>query len=298
MTGTMDGEGVLWMPFTCSAQDGLALFARDYGPHLSSGIPLVCLPGLTRNSADFHEMAVHFSRDVKPARRVLALDYRGRGRSGYDTDWQKYDVRVEAGDVLAVLTAAGIEQAIFVGTSRGGIIAMVLGVMRPGAIKGVVLNDIGPVINGQGLARIRQYVGKLPQPTDYAQAVDILKQYSSERFPAFSLQDWERMARRTWKQTAAGLMPDYDLLLMKGLAALDLEQPLPDFWAPFTGLAPFPMLSIRGANSDLFSAETQAEMSRRHPDCTVLVVEGQGHAPSLSDIPSLAAITRFVEKIV
>jgi pimeloyl-ACP methyl ester carboxylesterase len=298
MTGTIDGEGVLWAPFTCSAQDGLSLFARDYGPRVSSATPLVCLPGLTRNSADFHEMAVHFSRATKPARRVLALDYRGRGRSGYDTDWQKYDVRVEAGDVLAVLTAAGIEQAIFVGTSRGGVIAMVLGVMRPGAIKGVVLNDIGPVIDGQGLARIRQYVGKLPKPRDYEQAVDILKQYSSERFPAFSTQDWERMARRTWKQTAAGLVPDYDLQLMKGLAALDLEQPLPDFWAPFTGLTPFPMLSIRGANSDLFSADTQAEMKRRHPDCTVFVVDGQGHAPSLSDIPSLAAITRFVEKIV
>ena len=147
-----------------SAADGLRLFARDYGPRTGTALAVVCLPGLARTCADFHELALSLSQDGKPSRRVLALDYRGRGRSEYDRDWRNYDLKVELADVLAVLTAASIEEAMFVGTSRGGLLTMALSAARPALLRGAVLNDIGPVIEGRGLARIRGYVGKLPAP--------------------------------------------------------------------------------------------------------------------------------------
>jgi pimeloyl-ACP methyl ester carboxylesterase len=130
----------------------------------------VCLPGLARNSADFHDVALALSRDERRPRRVLSLDYRGRGRSEYDRNWRNYDLKVELDDVLQVLTAAGIHEAAVIGASRGGLIAMALAAARPTLLRGVVLNDIGPVIEGKGLARIRAYVGKLPSPRDYGEA--------------------------------------------------------------------------------------------------------------------------------
>src|SRR3954452_19222179 len=165
--------------FFISSSDGLRLFARDYGPRGGSALPVVCLPGLARNPADFHALALALSRDERRPRRVLAVDYRGRGRSEHDPDWRRYDVRVELDDVLQVLAAAGIAHAVFVGTSRGGIIAMGISAARPALLRGAVLNDIGPVIEGTGLVRIRGYVGKLPQPADQAQAIEILKNLMS-----------------------------------------------------------------------------------------------------------------------
>ncbi len=286
-----------WQALTCSAQDGLTLFGRDYDPHEATGLPVICLPGMARHSADFHEVALQLSRDAAFKRRVLAIDYRGRGRSGYDKDWTNYTVQIEAADVLNMLAVAGIEQAILLGTSRGGLVAMALGILRPSLIKGVILNDIGPVIDGQGLARIRQYLGKLPPPRSWDDAVEILKTYANRRFPALDDRDWRKMAERTWSKTGDKFTPDYDSALNKGLQALDLERPLPPLWDAFLGLSQVPMLSLRGEHSDLFTAETQAEMARRHPNCTTITVEGQGHAPLLDDAPSLMAITRFCATI-
>ena len=183
-----------------SAADGLRLFARDYGPRTGTALAVVCLPGLARTSADFHELALSLSQDGKRSRRVLALDYRGRGRSEYDRDWRNYDLKVELADVLAVLTAASIEEAMFVGTSRGGLLTMALSAARPALLRGAVLNDIGPVIEGRGLARIRGYVGKLPAPADYGEAVDILKKLMSAQFTALSEEEWRSWAEATWKE--------------------------------------------------------------------------------------------------
>jgi pimeloyl-ACP methyl ester carboxylesterase len=255
--------------------------------------PIVCLPGLARTSADFHELAVALSSGPNP-RRVLALDYRGRGRSDRDTDWRNYDIPVELADVLAVLTAAGIEHAVFVGTSRGGLISMGLGSARPGLLRAVVLNDIGPVIEGKGLARIKGYVGKLPTPANLADAVAILRRIGDQQFPALTEDDWVRYALRTWKVDNGRFVPDYDPALMKGLAKLDIEQPLPVLWPHFETLLPVPVLSIRGERSDLFSAETQAEMARRHTNLQLLVVPGQGHAPLLGDAASIGAVSQFI----
>lgn len=262
-----------------SAADGLRLYARDYGPEIGDALPVVCLSGFARTSEDFHELATLLSRDASRPRRVLALDYRGRGRSEWDRNWRNYDVRIELNDTLQVLTAAGIEKAIFVGTSRGGLIAMALSAIRPTLLAGVVLNDVGPVIESKGLIRIRGYVGKLPMPRSMSEAGQILRHISNAQFPHFTDEQWEKLARGTWREEDGRVVLNYDPNLMRTLEAIDLEAPLPDLWPLFEGLAPFPVLAIRGGNSDLLAAETLRGMQERHPRLTAMTVPDQGHAP-------------------
>ena len=280
-----------------SAGDGLRLFARDYGPRAGPALPVVCLPGLARTSADFHELALALAQDGKRSRRVLALDYRGRGRSGYDRDWKNYDVKVEAADALHVLAAAGIAEAVLVGTSRGGIIAMALAAARPALVRGAVLNDIGPVIEGKGLMRIRGYVGKLPAPADHAAGAEILRKLMSAQFTALSEADWLAWARATWKEDGGRLVLDYDPALSRTLEGLDLETPLPPLWPLFEGLKRVPVLAIRGANSDLLSAETLQAMAKAHPRLETLTIPNQGHAPLLQGRDAIQPIRRFVARV-
>jgi len=277
-----------------SAADGLRLYAREYDPGTAGALPVVCLSGLTRSSEDFNELAVALSRDTAHPRRVLALDYRGRGRSDWDKDWRNYDIKIELNDVLQVLTVAGIEKAVFVGTSRGGLITMALSAVRPTLIAGAVLNDIGPVLEARGLARIRGYVGKLPTPHSMQEAVQILQQASAAEFPAFTDEQWKALVRVTWREANGQLVLNYDPNLMKTLEASDPTAPLPDLWPLFEGLKPFPLLVIRGEHSDLLSAETvQAAMQARHQRLTAITVPGQGHAPAL-DGGLVQAIEQFV----
>lgn len=276
-----------------SAADGLRLCVRDYGPGTAGALPVVCLSGLTRSSEDFHELAVALSRDAARPRRVLALDYRGRGRSDWDQDWRNYDIKIELNDVLQVLTAAAIEEAVFVGTSRGGLITMALSAVRPTLIAGAVLNDIGPVLEASGLMRIRGYVGNLPTPRTMDEAVQILRQTSGSEFPAFTGDQWQALARVTWRESEGQLVLNYDPKLMKTLEAADPRAPLPDLWPLFEGLKPFPVLAIRGELSDLLSPETVQAMQDRHPRLTAITVPGQGHAPAL-DGDLVQAIKQFV----
>lgn len=281
-----------------SARDGIRLHVRDYGQTHAEALPAmclpaVCLPGLARTSADFHELALSLSTDAKRPRRVIALDYRGRGQSDYDPTWTNYDIKIELDDVLQVLAATGIHQAVFVGTSRGGLITMAMAPVRPGAIKGVVLNDIGPVLDAQGLIRIRGYIGKLPSPRDWSEAADILKQNFGPHFPILNASEWDGYARRTWKEAGGRLVPDYDPALMKTLEMLDLEAPLPVLWPLFDGLKHAPLLVLRGANSDLLSDETLRAMATRHPACETFTVAGQGHAPILSGKDVIGRVARL-----
>lgn len=293
-TGEMtDGYAELFV----TASDGLRLFARDYGPRVGSALPVVCLAGLSRHSADFHALALALSSDEKRPRRVLSLDYRGRGRSEHDRDWHNYDVKVELNDVLHVAAAAGIEAAVFVGTSRGGIITMGLSAARPALVRGAVLNDIGAVIEGKGLARIRGYVGKLPEPAGEREAIDVLKNLMSAQFTAVSEADWRDYAAGTWVELGGRLRLAYDPALMKTLESMDLEAPVPQLWAFFEGLKNVPVLILRGENSDLLSAETLEAMRKSHPDCETVTVPGQGHAPLLNRSELIQRIKRFVARV-
>ena len=279
-----------------SAADGLRLYARDLGPLDSKAIPVVCLPGLARTSADFHSLAAVLASDETRARRVIAVDYRGRGRSAWDPDWRRYDVRVELEDVLQVLTAAGVEEAILVGTSRGGLISMGLGAVRPTLLRGVVLNDIGPVIDPRGLVRIRSYIGKLPTPRDFREAADFLRRISQAQFPAWTDNEWDILARGTWTETEGRLMLAYDPSLMKSVAAMDIESPLPTLWPLYEGLNHVPVLVLRGEHSDILGAETLERMRKVHPMFEAVTVPGQGHAPLLEG-DLITRIVRFVTEI-
>lgn len=289
--------------FFYTSQDGLKLHARLYGAGVNhgaasnaGGCPVVCLPGLTRNARDFHELALHLTNSPENPRRIICFDYRGRGRSAYDSNWQNYNVGMEAMDAIAGLDALGIGEAAFVGTSRGGLIIHVLAMMRPALIKAVVLNDIGPVIETAGLAHIRAYLENAPRPADFAEAVRIQKTVHGEAFPALSDADWHRFVHAIYRDESGVPVADYDPALLNTVLALDLSRPLPDLWPQFEALTSVPLLAIRGANSRLLSAETVDEMGRRHPRLEAVTVAGQGHAPLLETGSLPATIAGFLRE--
>ena len=296
--GTMETGGHESVFF--SASDGLRLHAADYGRHdpaIRDRLPVVCLPGLTRNTRDFDDLARLLSTDPKTPRRVVSFDYRGRGRSGWDKDPARYTIIIEAEDVLSGMAALGIEHAIFVGTSRGGLIMHVLAAMRPGVMAAGVLNDIGPVIEGAGLAQIKAYLSRMPQPKDWADAARILAEAHSKSFPALSDADWMDFARAIYIEKDGKLVSDFDPALLQGLAGVDLNTPLPTLWPQFEGLGGMPLLALRGEHSTLLSSETLIEMKNHVPSLQTETIPGHGHAPilHLSGIPDI--LTKFFASV-
>ncbi len=281
-----------WVPRIAKSADGLTLHARDYEAS-GNKLPVVCLAGLTRNSIDFHQLALHLGSS---GRRVIATDSRGRGKSDYDPDWSHYSLPVELADTLAMLASLGVSKAIFVGTSRGGLMTMLMAAVKPDLIAGAVLNDIGPVLDVSGLRRIQGYVGKMVVPPSYDDAIKILKFIANGQFAGISEEEWQYFVRTTWAESNGTLTVRYDLNIAKPMEGVDLNQPLPDLWPQFEALKNMPVLSMRGENSDLFSAATQAEMLQRHPACEAFIVPGQGHAPLLADQPSIDCIAAFIKK--
>jgi pimeloyl-ACP methyl ester carboxylesterase len=277
-----------------SAPDGLRLHALCRGNRTAPALPVICLPGLARTAADFNALADALMNDATRPRRVIALDYRGRGLSGYDRNPANYNFQVELSDVLAILTALDALPAIFVGTSRGGILTMLLAAVRPTAIAGAVLNDIGPVIEPKGLMRIKGYVGKLPQPRTFEEGAEILRRLFDAQFPKLGPDDWLTSARRTFKQENGALVTTYDVNLAKTLEGVDFEKPFPPLWAQFDALSQTPVMVIRGANSDILSPATVEAMKARHTSLEILEVPDQGHAPLLAEPDTIARISAFV----
>jgi pimeloyl-ACP methyl ester carboxylesterase len=277
-----------------TTQDGLKLFVRTYGTPEINRLPVFCLHGLARSSADFHRLAVALSTDSANPRQVFAMDYRGRGRSDHDPNPDNYNVGVELNDLLTVLGAFHIGRAVFIGTSRGGILTMLLASVRPDVIAGAVLNDIGPVIEPQGLARIKGYVGKLSQPASFEEAAEMLRRLFGAQFSSLTADDWRAFAERTFEARDGRLVPSYDPALAQGLAALDSDHPPPPMWPQFDALARVPVMVVRGENSDLLSSDTITAMRQRRSDLQLVEVPGQGHAPFLMEDDIIARIAGFV----
>jgi pimeloyl-ACP methyl ester carboxylesterase len=279
-----------------TSHDGLKLHVCAYGARTAAAVPVVCLPGLTRTGDDFDTLATALAGDPRQLRYVIAVDYRGRGRSDYDSNPLNYNLANELADLLAVLTALDIGPAVFVGTSRGGILAMLLASARPTAIAGVVLNDIGPVIEVQGLARIKSYVGNLPEPKSFADGAEILRRLFGLQFPKLSDDDWTAFSRRAFKEQRGRLLPTYDVRIAKTLESIDLERPLQPLWAEFDALAHVPMMVIRGANSDVLAPATVAAMRARRAQLDAVEVADQGHAPLLAESETIEQIASFIAR--
>jgi pimeloyl-ACP methyl ester carboxylesterase len=279
----------LWL----TAPDGLRLHVREYGSRSAPGMPVVCLPGLARTAADFYELAPALAAGP-PERHVVAIDSRGRGHSDHDTDHTNYNCTVELGDIVSVLIALGVGPAMFVGSSRGGVLTMLLAVAYPTAIAGVVLHDVGPVTEPEGIARIKGYLGKLPHPRSFEEGADILRHLMSAQFPNLTADQWLAGARLTWHVKNGELKPAYDLGIARALAGIDIERPMPALWNEFDALADVPLLVIRGANSDMLSAATVAAMRARRGKMELIEVADQGHAPVL-DGKLVRQIVSFVE---
>jgi pimeloyl-ACP methyl ester carboxylesterase len=279
-----------------TTHDGLKIYVRGYGPGRSDALPVVCLPGLARTSADFDVLARALASHAERPRRVAAIDYRGRGRSDYDPNPGNYNPSVELADVLAVITALELAPAVFVGTSRGGILAMLLAAVRPNAIAGVVLNDIGPVIELAGLMRIKSYVGKLPRVGSFAEGAEILRRLMSSQFPRLTEAEWLAFAERTFMEKDGAFRLAYDAKLTHALDGIDPERPVPQMWNAFDALARVPVMLIRGANSDVLSRETVDAMRVRRPDLEALEAADEGHAPLLADEEIAGRIGAFVAR--
>lgn len=278
-----------------TARDGLKLHGCHYPALFDDGAsrrPVLCLAGLTRNGRDFHEIALALAQNPAEPRDVYTLDYRGRGLSEYDPDWRNYTVPIEMLDVLDFITLTGIHGAAIIGTSRGGLIAMIMAAAQPAAVGPVVMNDIGPVIETKGLGRISAYVGRIPLPGSWPEAAKLVADLSRRSFTAVPEEEWEDIARQWFNERRGKPAPGYDAKLSNALSVLD--GPMPELWPQFEALKRVPLLVLRGEHSDILSAETVDEMSRRHPAFSSVVVRGQGHAPLLRDGPTIEAIRQFL----
>jgi len=277
-----------------TAPDGLTLHVRRYGSgHACAHSSIVCLPGLARTAADFHPLATALAADPAKPRLVLALDYRGHGQSQYDRNPNNYTIRVALADLSAVLAALEITSAIFVGTSFGGVLAMMLAVVPPIAVAGVLLNDIGPIMEPRGLMRIKSYVGKLPIARNFEEGAEILRWLFEKQFTKLAPQDWIAFAQRTWREHRGALMPNHDLKLARALRGLSLER-LPTLWDQLDALAHIPLMVIRGANSDMLASSTVNAMLARRGQLEVVVIPDQGHAPLLAEPMAIRRIAAFV----
>ncbi|MBK1635194.1 alpha/beta fold hydrolase [Rhodovulum adriaticum] len=272
-----------------AADDGLGLAYDDAG----QGPVLLCLAGLTRNMDDFQPVVDRFADRA----RILRLDTRGRGGSDHDPDFMNYNLIREGRDALNLLDHLGIARAAILGTSRGGLIAMMLAAGHKDRLAGVCLNDIGPMIEPRGLAYIMDYLGKRPGYADYDDAAEKLSVKMAARFPGVSRDQWRAYATRLWDQAPDGLALRYDPQLRHAVAEASATGAMPDLWPLFDALDGLPVALIRGANSDILSPDTAAEMRRRRPDLIYAEIPDRGHVPFLDEPQAVAAIGAFLERL-
>lgn len=279
-----------------SADGRLDLVARDYPARKPAAPVVLMMHGLTRNSADFDPLAAHLAG----AYRLIVPDQRGRGLSEWDIDPAQYRPDVYAHDMLALLDGLGIARCGVIGTSMGGLIALVMNALRPELMQAIVFNDIGPVIEAEGLERIQSYVGPRGAMKDWTEAAARCRAINAQAFPDFGSADWQAFARRTCREQADGTVTfDYDPAISQGVSGEGATVVPPDLWPLYVLMDRLPVLVVRGELSDLLSRETVLEMAQRHSGAYASAeVPRVGHAPILDEPAALSAITAFCKEHV
>jgi pimeloyl-ACP methyl ester carboxylesterase len=277
-----------WQDRYFQSTDGLRLHYRDY-PATTGLAPVLCLPGLTRNCRDFEAIAPTIQR----SRRVLGVDLRGRGLSQHDPNWQNYHPGTYVADVATLLASAGIERVIVLGTSLGGLIAMIMAATTPQLLAGVILNDVGPEIAPEGLARISSYVGRSAPVRSWPEAVAQVRATYGLAWPTATDEDWLAFARRGYREVGGVPRLDMDPMIGEAVRAAP-SGAAPDLWPLFAALGSLPVLALRGASSDVLSQATFDRMAREKPDLARVTVPGRGHPPMLDEPESMAAIDDFL----
>lgn len=274
-----------------TSRDGLSLYFRDSGDPFSPRTPVLCLPGLTRNSRDFAALA----RRLAATRRVLCPDYRGRGQSDYDPDWRNYHPRTYLDDLRHLLAVAGVGRVVAIGTSMGGILAAGMAVAMPTVLAGAVINDVGPEIGLRGLDRIVAYMQDAGPLPDWNAAVAKLRA-NFPNLPAYENGDWLKIAQATYRESHDGLLrPDWDVRLVKPLLAGGTEGY--NLIALFSALRAVPVLLVRGERSDVLHADAFERMGALLPSARRLTVSSVGHAPSLSEPAAKDALDDFLHAL-
>ncbi|MEL6686804.1 MAG: alpha/beta hydrolase [Pseudomonadota bacterium] len=275
-----------------TSSDGLKLYARLYEAE-SRKLPLLCMHGLSRNSADFHDLVSHITD-----RPVISVDQRGRGRSDYDPDASNYRPDRYCEDMLTLLDGLGHEKVISVGTSMGGLMTFILSQMKPDLFAGAIINDIGPDIEAAGLARLRGYVGQSHEFENWEDAAEAIKAQGPDIFSEFTDADWLAFAGRVCELTDEGRVRfSYDPAISKGLAESDPTAAPPDLWPLFLGSPDYPMLVLRGETSDILSEVTASRMAKEREHTRLVTVPSRGHAPMLNEAVSLASIRDFLKDL-
>jgi pimeloyl-ACP methyl ester carboxylesterase len=282
-----------WQDRFWNSEDGLRLHYRDYaGP--ADQPPILCLPGLTRNARDFEAVAARLAGTW----RVIAIDFRGRGESEHDPQPANYKPKTYARDVLKLLDQLGIADAVFFGTSLGGLVTMLLAASDPERIAGALINDIGPVVEPVAIDRLRKYVGSGGRWKSWAEAGAAAASINRLAFPHYTAGDWEVFARRLCSERAdGGIRPDYDMAIGEAFAS-NSGAPNFDPWPLLDGLADKPVLIVRGELSDLFSTQTAARMVEMLPKAELVTIPGIGHAPMLDEPEAIAGIDRLLARVL
>ena len=273
------------------SQDGLNLYFRDFGTD-EPGTPIICLPGLTRNSRDFEDLANYLS----DRRRVITTDLRGRGFSDHDENWKNYHPLTYVQDAWTLLDHLDIDKVIVIGTSLGGLCAMVMSATQHDRIAGVVMNDVGPEINPAGIARVKEYTGRVPPVNSWDEAVEQAKEIYGEWLPGLGDDDWLKLARKAYREDETGV-PRLDMDNNIGKAVREVGAQKGDPWALFDSFGDAPVTVLWGVMSDILTEDIVEKMKVRKPDLNVVPVPNRGHVPLLDEPECLAAIDEFLERV-
>ena len=295
MSASEQGAVLAYNDVYFTSYAGIKIYGRHY-PGDPSKRPLICLSNIIENGRTFEPLCYALSHEQHTMRPVYTIDYRGRGYSEHDPNWNNYAPLIEMIDLINFMTLNRIHQPIILGSGWGGIIAMMIATFHPTMLGPIILNDIGPRIETNGLIRAQAFIGRLPIPTSWRKAAELLKDLHGNHFTDLSDDVWMRLAHEQFNEENDRPTLSYDRNLQKSMMMLDVIEGAPLMWEQFLAMKHLPILAIRGENSDVLSKETFEEMFYRHPNLQMFTVANEGHTPLLDDDLSIERIRLFLDR--